>query len=90
MPPTEDDQMNRYTRQTDDEEFSTTDLALAAFLVASGHPLLQLGGLAGGRRMFEFPAQACEDARAFYRGASVGARSFANSLRDLKALLRHE
>jgi hypothetical protein len=38
--------------------------------------------------VFAFPAGVEDDAKAYYAGASVGARAFANALRDLKTLIR--
>ena len=69
-------------------QYSTTDLALAAFLVALGHPLLSVGGQEGHRRVFCFPQGANEVAATFYRNAHVPGRAFANALRDLKAIIR--
>ena len=69
-------------------QYSTTDLALAAFLVALGHPLLSVGGQEGHRRVFWFPQAANEVAETFYRNAHVPGRTFANALRDLKTLIR--
>jgi hypothetical protein len=71
-----------------DTNFQTTDLSLAAFLLARGHRVIQLGGAAGGRRIFSFPTEASAEALEFFQHASVPARAFANALRDLKALIR--
>jgi hypothetical protein len=68
-------------------EHRTSDLSLAAYLLARGYPLLGTGGDAR-RRVFAFPAGVEDDAKAYYAGASVGARAFANALRDLKTLIR--
>ena len=70
------------------EHHSTTDLSCAAFLMARGHPLLRTERQPSGRCVFTFPATARDDAQAFYAGAQVPARGFANALRDLKALTR--
>mgnify|MGYP003578169235 CR=1 FL=1 len=70
------------------EHHSTTDLSCAAFLMARGHPLLRTERQPSGRCVFTFPTTAREDAQAFYAGAVVPARAFANALRDLKALTR--
>ena len=70
------------------EEHATTDLGCAAFLMTRGHPLLKVERGAGGRCTFRFPAAAREIAQGFYAGAQVPARAFANSLRDLKTLIR--
>ena len=69
-------------------QYSTTDLALAAFLVALGHPLLSVGRHEGYRRVFRFPQVASEVAATFYRNAHVPGRAFASALRDLKTLIR--
>lgn len=69
-------------------DFETTDLGLAAFLVAQGHALRDVGGMSGGRRVFRFATDAREEAPGFYTGAPVPARAYANALRDLKALIR--
>jgi hypothetical protein len=68
---------------TIDEEYETTDLALAAFLVAQGHPLTRVEGPRGGQRTFVFPASG-RDLASTYFTASVPARPFANALRDLR------
>ena len=69
-------------------DFETTDLGLAAFLVACGQALRDVGGTSGGRRVFRFATDAREGAPGFYTGALVPARTYANALRDLKALIR--
>jgi len=69
-------------------DFETSDLALAAFLVARGHALNDVRGAQGGRRVFYFTREVQGDARAFYTGEVVGARAYANALRDLKTLIR--
>jgi len=73
---------------TDEREYRTADLGLAAFLVARGHPLARLDGRRGDRRVFCFDTRAEAAAPLFYRDDKVGARTFANALRDLKALVR--
>jgi hypothetical protein len=73
---------------TTDANFQTTDLSLAAFLLARGHRLSELGGVPRGRRVFAFPIEAAAEAFEFFQHASVPARAFANALRDLKALIR--
>src|SRR5215813_11501465 len=50
----------------------TTDLNLAAFLLAQGHPLAEVQGT-GLRRVFHFPKAAATDAKRFYQGATVPA-----------------
>ena len=69
-------------------DFETSDLSLAAFLLSRGHALLDVGTVGGGRKVFHFPPEVHEEARAFYQNAPVPARAFANALRDLKALIR--
>jgi hypothetical protein len=73
----------------DDEPYETTDLSLAAFLLARGYPLTRVEGLRGGQRTFVFPASGRDLASTYFMGASVPARAFANALRDLKAVLYH-
>ena len=70
------------------EDYCTTDLSLAAFLVARGYPLSRLLGRRGDRRVFCFPVDAEDSAPLFYRDSKVGARTYANALRDLKAMVR--
>ncbi len=72
----------------DAPDFLTSDLALAAYLVARDHALCEVRGENGGRRVFCFPVNARNDVPGFYAGALVPARQYANALRDLKALLR--
>jgi hypothetical protein len=72
---------------TDETEYETTDLNIAAFLLAQGHPLTRVEGPRGGQRTFVFPASGRGVASAYFSGASVPARPFANALRDLKALI---
>lgn len=70
---------------TDAVEFTTTDLGVAAFLLAKGHALLRLGAAGGRRKVFCFPPGVRAVAATFYQDALVPARSFANAIRDLKA-----
>ncbi len=66
-------------------EFQTSDLGIAAFLLAQGVPLL---GVLPGREwksVFRFPASAQETAGAYWRGAVVPARVFFNAIHDLKS-----
>jgi len=67
--------------------YATTDLSLAAFLLARGQPL---DGVSreGPRCVFSFPDAARELAPSFYASATVPARAYANALRDLKTLIR--
>ncbi len=68
------------------EGYSTTDLNLAAFLMARGLPLLRTESAGGFRKTFWFSPEARGLAAEFYQNAPVPARSFTNALRDLKAL----
>lgn len=69
-------------------ELQTTDLALAAFLLAKGLPLLRIESAGGSRKMFCFSPEAREVAGHFYQDAPAPARSLANAIRDLKARIR--
>jgi hypothetical protein len=68
------------------QEFSTTDLNLAAYLLYLDYPLLHLNGPPG-QRAFAFANVAEKDIAAFYAGAKVDARKLLGALRDLKGLL---
>jgi len=70
------------------ERFRTSDLNQAAFLLSRGFSLLNVEPSPDRRRVFCFPEEAAEEAKAFYQNATVSARAFANALRDLKALIR--
>jgi hypothetical protein len=66
----------------------TTDLGFAAFLMTMGCVLTRIAGPVGSRRRFVFehiPPKLVND---YFNGGSVPARTFANTLRDLKAHLR--
>ena len=67
-------------------EFSTTDIHLAAYLLATDHPLHRLNGPPG-QRTFVFGNVADQDVRGFYAGAPSDARKVLGALRDLKGLL---
>lgn len=67
-------------------DFSTTDINLAAFLLATDHPLRRLNGPPG-RQAFVFGNVTPEHVTGFYSGASVDAREVLGALRDLKGLL---
>ena len=72
---------------TTTEEFATTDLAQAAYLVALGRPLLRVERThVGTRCTFVFPSEAQEAAGEFFRNASIPARVYAHAIRDRKAL----
>jgi hypothetical protein len=66
--------------------FLTSDLNLAAYLLATGHRLLGLEGPAG-RRSFVFARVPQDAVAAYFADAHVSARQLLNALRDLKALL---
>lgn len=68
------------------DSYSTSDLNLAAFLMAKGYSLLRVEAAGGIRKVFYFAPDAQELTAEFYRNAPVPARAFANALRDLKAL----
>ncbi len=67
-------------------EFTTRDVHLAAYLLATDHPLLRLEGLHGQRNL-TFGNVTAEDVRRFYAGAPSDARKVLGALRDLKGLL---
>ncbi len=69
------------------DEYSTSDLGLAAFLLALGHPLLDLRGSPGHPRSFVFPVAAAAAAPSYFAGATVEARKYAAAIRDLKGLI---
>jgi len=72
------------------DTYTTTDLALAAYLVASGHPLLGLRPMSGSPRcVFEFDPEVEPAAGLYFHGAKVKAQLFANTIRDLRARARH-
>ena len=66
--------------------FTASDLNLAAYLLATDHPLLRLEG-APGRRSFVFDHVSPETITGFYSGAKVDARRLLGALRDLKGLV---
>ncbi len=67
-------------------DFSTTDIHLAAYLLATDHPLRNLNGRPG-QRAFVFGSVTPEDVAGFYAGVKVDARKVLGALRDLKGLL---
>lgn len=67
-------------------EFSTHDLSLAAYLLATNHPLRRLDGPPG-KNSFVFANVSQEDVTSFYAGAKVDARQLLGAMRDLKGLL---
>lgn len=70
-------------------DFSTSDLHLASFFLATDHQLLRMDGPPG-QRVFIFRNVTEADVAAFYSGAQVDARKLLNAVRDLKALLHQE
>ncbi len=72
--------------QMESAEFNTSDLHLAAYLLATDHPLLRINGRAG-QRAFVFGNVTHEDVQRFYAGAPSDARKVLGALRDLKGLL---
>jgi hypothetical protein len=71
--------------------FTTTDLYLAAFLMARGHTVAVRklpGGLSTGTRcQFVFPPTAANDADTFESGQAISAAGFADALKRLKAIM---
>lgn len=67
-------------------EFSTHDLNLASYLLATNHPLRRLDGPPG-KSAFVFGNVSEEAVTSFYAGAKVDARQLLGALRDLKGLL---
>lgn len=67
--------------------YATADLGQAAMLVAQSFHLLRIEPAEGRRKLFLFPPEAREAGEGYYRGATVPARAFYNSPRDLKAMI---
>jgi hypothetical protein len=67
---------------------ATTDLNVASYLVTKGFPLVNIERAHGGRCTFHLAPDTRDAARGFYADGQVSARAFANSLRDLKTLIR--
>ncbi len=67
-----------------EKEYSTKDLALAAYLVECNHKLLRLEP-AGRLKIFVFEFEAEMAVPAYFNGAKVSARDYSNTIRDLKA-----
>ena len=68
------------------QDYSTGDLNLAAYLLCLDYPLRHLTGPPG-QRAFTFANVAEKDVDAFYAGGKVDARKLLGALRDLKGLL---
>jgi hypothetical protein len=77
-------------RATPADEYGTTDLGIAAFLLARDLPLLRVEQ--GERVRFVFPGSAEETAVLFYQPGRnlVEARKFHMGLRELRGLARGE
>ena len=71
--------------ETNLPEFQTSDLGIAAFLLAQGVPLLRVLPGREWKRTFCFPASAREQAGEYWRGATIPARAFFNAIHDLKS-----
>jgi len=69
-------------------EYATTDLNVAAFLIARGWKLRRLDGPRTSRS-FVFEAAAKDDVQRFFLNELVGARDFASALKQLKSALHH-
>jgi hypothetical protein len=65
-----------------------TDLAVSAFLMARGFPVVSVTGRRG-RRVFVFAPEAQSECTRYFTGATIEARAFAEAMRSLKALLHH-
>jgi len=71
------------------QNFKTSDLSVAAFLMTLDFPLLKTEG--NGRRVvFHFPSTATEAAPGYLQGEKVSARAFSASVRDLKSLIHSQ
>jgi hypothetical protein len=68
------------------QDFSTTDLHLASFLLATDHRLRRMDGPPN-QRVFVFGNVSEETVASFYAGVQVDARKLLNAVRDLKALI---
>jgi hypothetical protein len=67
--------------------FTTTDLSVASYLVALGHPLLRIDGPRG-RRVFVFEREAETDSFTYFQDTHpVSARKLFGAYRDLKKAL---
>jgi hypothetical protein len=67
-------------------DFVTSDIHLAAYLLATDHPLRRLNG-SPGQRAFVFGNVTEQDVQRFYAGAPSDARKVLGALRDLVVLL---
>lgn len=71
------------------DDFKTSDLGLAAFLLTLQFPLLQIT-FEGSRASFVFPGTAHGEAKLFWQPGrnAVDARAFHSNLRELRRLAR--
>ncbi len=69
------------------KEYTTTELIVAAFLVARGWSVLRVES-DGPIGEFIFPDGAREEAAEFFQDGQVSARKFANAIRELKSRVR--
>jgi len=67
------------------EQFKTSDIQIAAFLVPRGWELEHIDMLPRGRGVFLFPKDAETDAQEFFHDGKVMALKFAYAVKDLKA-----
>ncbi len=65
------------------KQYSTRDLALAAFLIEQGHHLVRIDP-DGRLKLFIFDSEAESDVLGYYNGGRVSARSFHDTIRSLK------
>jgi len=72
-----------------DDQFHTTDLGEASYLMAIGHPCLDICPIDGqpGRYRFCFASEAARVVEDFYRGAKVEAQRLLLIERELKGRL---
>jgi len=70
------------------DEYRTSDMNLAAFLLTIGRRLQGLAPENNGRRFFVFDGGAAQEVCGYYSGAAkVTARDFAAAIRNLKTLV---
>lgn len=73
------------------DEFRTSDLGCAAFLLAKGVPVLGLVPTVDGKRkLFRFEAKERGVAAGYYQNGLVEARTFFNAIRDVRSMLRNQ
>jgi hypothetical protein len=68
------------------DDLEVTDLYVASYLTARGFPVLRMAGERG-RRVFHFAPEARDAALAFFNGAVIEARPYADALRTLKTMI---